>query len=88
MDNNQNKPDYSFNPTGGKNVERWQNDKFDPNARPDRNEFHGRRGLGFKRNDRSNFDEDIMDTRRIKREEIGIEGTNMVWGKSPPRPEE
>lgn len=72
-----------------KKVERWPNDRFDPDARPDRNEFRERRGLGHnKRNDRNNFHDDIMDTRRIKREEIGVEGTSMVWGKSPPHPEE
>lgn len=71
-----------------KDVERWPNDKFDPNARPDRREFKERRGLGFKKNDRDNFTQDIMDTRRIKREEIAIEGTSTVWGKSPERPVE
>jgi len=74
---------------GGQGIERWPNDRFDPDARPDRNAFKERRGLGYNnRNDRNNFQDDIMDTRRIKREEIGIEGTSMVWGKSPPHPEE
>ena len=89
---------------GGKNVERWPNDKFAENnrrrdasyrhrddsaekgdRRDDRmgNENRKRFGLGYDKSTKRQFEQDIMDTRRTKREVIGREGTSHVWGRSP-----
>lgn len=83
------------------NVERWPNDKYfemnrnnsdTSNNHRDRhreqNNFRDndrRGGLGFLKPNKKSQDDDIMDSRRLQREEIGIEGVEMVWGKSPVR---
>lgn len=47
------------------------------------NEQRKRYGLGYNNQTKRQFETDIMDTRRTKREVIGREGTSSVWGKSP-----
>lgn len=58
-------------------------DKFD--RRDDRmgNESRRRHGIGYDKHTKRQFEPDIMDTRRTKREVIGREGTASVWGRSP-----
>lgn len=50
-----------------------------------------RRGLGYDREKKQQqhrpFEDDLLDTRRTKREMIGKAGTASVWGKTPPHPE-
>lgn len=49
-----------------------------------------RRGLGYERDKKQQqrpFEDDLLDTRRTKREMIGKAGTAAIWGKSPPHPE-
>lgn len=84
-----------------KEVERWQNDKFaennerrtNPFSRPhfklnDDADSRARRSQNYDKQTRRQFEHDIMDTRRTKRELIGKEGTSIVWAKSPPPSEE
>lgn len=47
------------------------------------NESRKRHGLGYDKQTKRQFEHDIFDTRRTKREVIGREGTAVVWGKSP-----
>ncbi|XP_055323207.1 NKAP family protein CG6066 [Sitodiplosis mosellana] len=47
------------------------------------NENRRRHGLGYDKSTKRQFEQDIMDTRRTKREVIGREGTAIVWGRSP-----
>lgn len=47
------------------------------------NENRRRHGLGYDKSTKRQFEQDIMDTRRTKREVIGREGTSIVWGRSP-----
>lgn len=47
------------------------------------NEGRKRYGLGYDKQTKRQFEQDIMDTRRTKREVIGREGTSVVWGRSP-----
>lgn len=47
------------------------------------NESRRRYGLGYDKQVKRQFEQDIMDTRRTKREMIGREGTAVVWGRSP-----
>lgn len=58
-------------------------DQFD--RRDDRmNEPRKRFGVGYDKHTKRQFEQDIMDTRRTKREIIGREGTMpVVWGSSP-----
>lgn len=46
-------------------------------------ESHKRHGLGYDKQTKRQFEQDIMDTRRTKREVIGREGTSVVWGSTP-----
>lgn len=79
--------DYrSTNQPGRRVVERCSNDRFQDNNRPRRStDFGERKGLGVRPNDRNNFEENIVNTRRVKREEVDMERTKLVWGKSPIR---
>lgn len=47
------------------------------------NEPRKRYGLGYGKETKRQFETDIMDTRRTKREVIGREGSSAVWGQSP-----
>lgn len=57
-----------------------QNDRRDDRMG---NESRKRYGLGYDKQTKRQFEQDIMDTRRTKREVIGREGTSVVWGRSP-----
>lgn len=65
---------------------RRRHDDGEPGGRRDDrmgNEHRKRHGLGYDKQNKQQFEQDIMDTRRIKREVIGREGTSAVWGRSP-----
>lgn len=47
------------------------------------NDSRKRYGLGYDKQAKQQFQQDIMDTRRTKREVIGRDGTCVVWGHSP-----
>lgn len=78
-----------------KEIERWPNDKYAENERRtnpfarkhfklDDDQKTEIRMQKYDKQTRRQFEHDIMDTRRTKREIIGREGTSIVWGKSPP----
>lgn len=65
---------------------RRHNNDEDDYRRDDRMGNHEQRkryGVGYGKQNKQQFEQDIMDTRRIKREVIGREGTSVVWGQSP-----
>lgn len=76
-----------------KNIERWPNDMYlESNAGPSNSGGSHRSGEKrvnvFSNANKKFHEEELLDTRRLQREAIGIEGVAHVWGKSPQRPNE
>jgi hypothetical protein len=64
---------------------KWQHDMYVENPAPFRNKGDKRYKSDHYQNQKR---EDYLQNRRLERELIGEEGTNVVWGKSPPRDED